>query len=1763
MFVGAVSAADNSNGLNAVGADNKNFEVEHNSVSDTLKASNSEVLGDGNTGNNWYVKAGATGGNGSEAKPYANVNQVINNANYAENDIIYVMDGTYTGSNNRDLSLKENTTIMAYNGAHPIFNAGTQTSIFKISSNGVVIKGLTLINGGGTLFQTAQGTNKWCGGAIVNSGDNLLVENCTIRNNDPVTYGGGIYTKGKNTEIRYSTFESCEAPYGGAIAIDGPYAKIINNTFNNNAGSQGAAINIYNYGRALVANNSFTRNHASDGYGGAIYARAGDNYIVNSTFERNSAKSYGGAICTVNPNTKIDNCTFISNQIFNANSNTNWGGAIYAQGENTQIVNSRFKDNAVRDNGGAITIRNKNNLVENCTFDKNWAARGGAIYIHNVVSDHDVADTVINNCTFNENGVISEQDGEPNIGTKGGAIYSLGIDTNITNSEFNNNQAMIGGAILYQRGPNFLENNTFTGNNAVRYGGGAISSTRYGDTINNCTFKDNFAKGYGGAVSADYPTITNSTFINNNAYHGGAIYTITANVSNSKFNDNTADDGFVVLAATKLNEKNNSLSGQEAISMNHATYLKMDYDVGSETAIVPGYYAYCVEEFADYPQYGVLWEDLRFVQNSLSEEYVGEYLKILIFKYWDDESQHQNLQQLVNVFTDHDYLKSDNPVVKEVIALYNSGYRVPTTNALMFYENGTIGVFNFGEVVTPSGTQNVFVFNITYNPNLTVEKEVITNPVFVGEKVDFNITVKNTGKCNLSNIWINETGFSDGLVYDTFKSEFNWTYDSENKVWILTDTLDVNKTAYVILTFNVTDSGNMTNNVSTGLSNHTFGNDTVNVTVYKKITINVTKVWNDSDNHDGFRPQNVTFVLYADGNEYARIDLNGTGNVWTGNFTDLPTINSDGKEIVYTVDELPVDNYTKSVVNSSLANYTIMNTYVVNFTSVNVTKVWNDSDDHDGFRPQNVTFVLYADGVENATVVLDEGNGWKGSFSGLSIYKDGKEIVYTIGEVSVDNYTSSVINSSLANYTIMNTRVVNFTSVNVTKVWNDSDDHDGFRPENVTFVLYADGNEYATVVLDESNGWSGSFSGLSIYKDGKEIVYTVDELPVDNYTKSVVNDTLGNYIIMNTYVVKFTTVNVTKVWNDNNDQDGVRPADVTVVLVADGNVVANVTLDASNDWSASFNDLPVYKDGKVIKYSVEELAVSNYTSVVSNDTEYNWTVTNSHAPELVNVTVVKVWSDNDNQDGVRPADVTVVLVADGNVVADATLDASNDWSASFNDLPVYKDGKVIKYSVEELAVANYARVVSNDTAYNWIVNNTHVPMVTVINVTKVWDDNNNQDGIRPANIVVELLADGVKVNETTLSESNGWKGSFMNLPVYNDGKSIKYTIDEVKVDNYTSSISEDNGNFVITNAHVPAVSDINVEKIWNDSNNKDSVRPESIVVELLADGVKVNETTLSEGNGWKYTFKNLPVYNEGKLIKYAVGEVEIANYTANISQLNGGFVITNTHVIANMTVTRSTENKSDETGNTTIITIVVTNNGGTNLEDVYVVQEIPEGFEVRPFENDNWVYDGEKFIYKGVLKPGESVSFDVVFYNKTANKTDNKTYTPGLNVQKITLNDAKLGEITSFKIIVTNIGDCALGDIFVIEQPCDGLDFDSYEGDDWTMQDDTFFFSGVLNPGESSEFTIFFIATKVGELVNTVIAGSNATDNVTAKNTTVVIENKTPDIQQNHTNKTKTVPEIPDKVVKTNVGRATGNPILALLCVLLMVGISSIRRFKK
>lgn len=72
---------------------------------------------------------------------------------------------------------------------------------------------------------------------------------------------------------------------------------------------------------------------------------------------------------------------------------------------------------------------------------------------------------------------------------------------------------------------------------------------------------------------------------------------------------------------------------------------------------------------------------------------------------------------------------------------------------------------------------------------------------------------------------------------------------------------------------------------------------------------------------------------------------------------------------------------------------------------------------------------------------------------------------------------------------------------------------------------------------------------------------------------------------------------------------------------------------------------------------------------------------------------------------------------------------------------------------------------------------------------------------------------------------------------------------------------------------------VEVEKQWNHTNNIYG-NPESVTIELLANGVKVQEATLTmankvgeDENTWSYTFTNLEKYDaEGNRITYTVRE---------------------------------------------------------------------------------------------------------------------------------------------------------------------------------------------------------------------------------------------------------------------------------------------------
>ena len=380
---------------------------------------------------------------------------------------------------------------------------------------------------------------------------------------------------------------------------------------------------------------------------------------------------------------------------------------------------------------------------------------------------------------------------------------------------------------------------------------------------------------------------------------------------------------------------------------------------------------------------------------------------------------------------------------------------------------------------------------------------------------------------------------------------------------------------------------------------------------------------------------------------------------------------------------------------------------------------------------------------------------------------------------------------------------VGYTNLSVEKVWDDNDDQDGLRPTSINVQLLANGVEVEGQKIELSrssnSNWQGVFRGLSLYdSDGNPIEYSVKEVErysgdLDGYQSTVTNtksDSGYSYTITNTHVPETTEISGTKTWDDKDNQDGKRPNSITVKLLADGEEIASQEVTADTDWKYSFKDLPKYRDGVEISYSIVEEPVSDYETTISGTD-----ITNTHVPETTEISGTKTWDDNDDQDGKRPTAITVNLLADGVKVDSKKVTAADDWKYEFKDLPKYKAGQEIKYSVTEEAVKDYETKVSGTD-----ITNIHTPETTDITVTKIWDDRNDKEKKRPDSIKVTLKANDKDLQTVTITAEDDWKYEFKDLPKYENGKQIKYSVTEEEVTGYTTTIEEDeSGNFEITN----------------------------------------------------------------------------------------------------------------------------------------------------------------------------------------------------------------------------------------------------------------------------------------------------------------------------------------------------------------------------
>lgn len=506
-----------------------------------------------------------------------------------------------------------------------------------------------------------------------------------------------------------------------------------------------------------------------------------------------------------------------------------------------------------------------------------------------------------------------------------------------------------------------------------------------------------------------------------------------------------------------------------------------------------------------------------------------------------------------------------------------------------------------------------------------------------------------------------------------------------------------------------------------------------------------------------------------------------------------------------------------------------------------------------------------------------------------------------IYHVTIDGET---VGSKASPKLITNENDIQYLNLEATKVWDDQDNVEGLRPESIEFQLYKNGTaEGKPVALSAGNNWKVTFSNLPDKdSNGNLISYSVKEVKVPAYytvDKEEAEFVDGKATITNKRTPETTEVTVKKVWDDAKNQDGLRPTTITLHLLANGEKVQTSTVSGEGEtWSHTFTNLPVYKNGQKIIYTVTEDTVANYTATIDGTT-----ITNTYKPGKTSLTVTKKWDDAENQDGLRPKTIKVQLYTDGQKLGkEVELSEDNKWSYTFSDLDEKKDGKTIQYTVKEIEVPEgYTQTVEATNPGQVVISNTHTPSKTKVQVTKKWDDANNQDGIRPASITVRLYKDGAPTDQTLeLSEANQWHGTFENLDVNAAGKALNYTVKEENVpEGYTLSIDDkDPAHLVLTNKHEPNVTKVQVTKKWDDGDDKDGLRPKTIKVQLYADGKKVGEVVeLSADNKWTYTFTDLVEKANGKAISYTVEEVDVPEgyQVSKIDDGKGNVVLTNKH----------------------------------------------------------------------------------------------------------------------------------------------------------------------------------------------------------------------------------------------------------------------------
>ena len=1609
------------------------------------------------------------------------------------------------------------------------------------------------------------------------SHDDLIVKNCNFVNNTggqgaAIMVGGltnadgslddaafnGRNTKGNNISIigcnftdnfasRHDTLANQSGLYNypdgssgnaGAIYVFGNDTKIVDCKFNNNTAQNGSGAAIYIVGHRTVINGSEFYNHNSDN--GTVFIVGDNTTINNSNFHDNEAVYTGACIYIDGDNTKVTDSTFRNNKAEN-------GAGVYIKGQNTNIASSTFDSNNATD-GGAAYINGHNSVISSNTFTKNNVTdQGGAIFIQG-------SGSTIRGNTFTENEAVpASAEGTTGLG---GAIYVKGDNTLTDTNTFEHNKARNGSAI-YTDGKNFnLQHDVFNENQAWSYlliVDPVPKVSYYNTTDHNITIVhvggDNIINAIHNTANNNEIHFLDVTYRHSDGDTVNTGDTVVEPVDGARegvlYQDDRENLQEIFVTVTHVE------SGD--IILNYERYVTNIYGEVNITLKRPTRAVIQLDNplpVGNYSVYAIHPEDWNYkvIENRSAFE-ILPYVDISTEKDSDKDEYYVGDTAIWTITVDNadNGTNATNVTVTDKLP---SGFAFVSYVASQGNYDADTGIWTIGNMTNGSSVQltiysvatfaddynnianassNETDWNLTNNEdnktvkvlpvvNLTIDKSVNVDVVYVGENVIFTINVTNNGPSNATMV----------KVEDVLPEQFEYVTSNDTSFsgnQIIIPKLNVEDSYLFTITAKTLINGTWNNTANaTCKENDTVVNDTATVTVLPVVNLTIDKsvdlghikvgdtvVFTINVTNNG--PSNATNVVIEDVVP-AQFNVTGCSDPRFENNKITISYLNKGESIQFTITAIALINGTwnntanvtcaenDTVVNDTVevivdpvVNLTIDKAVDIDHVFVGDTVVFTINVTNNG--PSNATVVTIEDIVpEQFQVIACNDSAFSGNKITVDKLNVGESYAFTITATAliagtwnntanatckendtVVNDTVTVIVDPVVNLTINKTVDNNHVEVGETVVFTINVTNNG--PSNATVVIIEDvvPTQFGNVVCNDSR-YADNKITIDQLNKGDSIVFTLtataliagtwnntasvfckENDTIKNDTVNVTVDPVVNLTIDKTVDLDHVHVGDTVVFTINVTNNG--PSNATVVVIEDV-VPTQFNVTACNDTQFANNKITVDKlnVGESYAFTITAIALINGTwnNTANATCEENDTVVNDTVTvvvdPVVNLTIDKQVGDT----------IVFTINVTNNGPSNATVVTIEDIVPEQFNVTACNDTKYVdnKLIIDKLNVGeSYAFTITATALINGTWNNT-------ANVTCKENDTVINDTVTViVNPVVNLTINKtvepgrVKVGETVVFTIN----------VTNNGPS---------------------------NATMVEITDIVPEQFNVTACNDSSFINNKIIIEKLNVGesyvITINAIALIAGT-WNNTASVFCAEND-----------TIVNDTVNVT----------VDPVVNLTIDKAVDYDHVQVGDTIVFTINVTNNGPSNATVVTIEDIVPEQFHVTGCNDTSYV---DNKIIIDQLNVGESYAFTITAttlingtWNNTANVTCkendtviNDTVTVIVDpVVNLTINKTvepgtvKVGETVVFTINVTNNGPSnatvvVIEDV-VPEQFGNVVCNDSRYADNKIIIDQ-------LNKGESIVFTLTATALINGTWNNT--ANVTCAENDTVVNDTV------------------------------------------------------------